>query len=76
MARCRHSTTKQKRYRRHRDAISIKWGTLGHANRKSVGWCWENKVKVVSLDDMNTYTGLKVSNQHESGDEEDIIYRE
>ena len=72
MARCRHSTMKQKRYRCYRDAISMKWGTLGHTNMKRVGWCWENKVKVAFADDMNTYTGFKVSNQNESRDEEEI----
>ena len=53
----------------------MKWGTLGHANRKRVGWCWENKVKVAFADDMNTYTGFKVSNQNEPCDEADTIYR-
>ena len=39
-------TMKQKRYRCYRDAVSIKWGALGHASRKRVGWCWLTKVRV------------------------------
>ena len=55
----RRMSNKQKRYRCYRDAISMKWGTLGHASRKRVGWCWENKCRVVFPEQDGIYTGFK-----------------
>ena len=62
-------TNKQKRYRCYRDAISLKWGTLGHASRKRVGWCWENKCRVTFPEKDGIYTGFKKSDGIDSGDE-------
>ena len=60
---------KQKRYHCYRDAISMKWGTLGHASRKRVGWCWENKCRVAFPEKTANYTGYKEHNGVESGEE-------
>ena len=77
IAGCRHSTQKQKRYWCYRDAISMKWGSLGHANRKRLGQCWENKVRVAFPDENNVYTGFKKSIADvDAGKVADISYRE
>ena len=60
---------RQKRYRCYRDAISLKWGTLGHASRKRVGWCWENKCRVAFPELDGIYTGFKRNSDTEPGDE-------
>ena len=65
-------TMKQKRYRCYRDAVSIKWGALGHASRKRVGWCWETAVRVAFPDKVGNYTGYKVGH-FESGDDGVIL---
>ena len=55
----------------------MKWGSLGHANRKRIGWCWENKVRVAFPDDNNVYTGLKkILANADAGEVADIYYRE
>ena len=55
MKRC---TNKMKRYRCYRDAVSMRWGVMGYANRKRVGWCLENKLRVEFPD--GQFTGFKV----------------
>ena len=62
-------TNKQRRYRCYRDAVSLKWGTLGHATRKRVGWCWENKCRVAFPESTGNYTGFKRQSGIESGEE-------
>ena len=62
-------SNKQKRYRCYRDAISLKWGTLGHATRKRAGWCWENKCRVSFPEPSGIYSGFKKTVGIESGDE-------
>ena len=52
-------SNKQKRYRCYRDAISMKWGTLGHVSHKRVGWCWENKCRVAFPELNGIYAGFK-----------------
>ena len=64
----RRMTMKQKRYRCYRDAVSIKWGALGHASRKRVGWCWETAVRVAFPDEVGNYTGYKVGHSETEKD--------
>ena len=59
-------TNKEKRYHCYRDAVSLKWGTLGNAMRKRVGWYWENKCRVAFPDSSGNYTGLKIQRGNES----------
>lgn len=59
-------SNKQKRHRCHRDAVSLKWGYLGHALRKRVGWCWENKCRVKFPDSFGSYIGFKERTRTES----------
>ena len=61
-------TMKQKRYRCYRDDVAIKWGALGLALRKRVGWCWENKVRMAFLDEIGIYTGYKVGRSETEDD--------
>ena len=72
----RRMTTKQRRYRCYCDAISIKWGALGHACCKRVGWCWENKVRVAFPDKVGSYTGYKVNGHTETEDEGVVLNHE
>ena len=69
-------TMKQRRYRCYRDAVSLKWGALGHATRKRAGWCWENVVHVAFPEESGNYTGFKVCNHTDSEGEGDITKRE
>ncbi len=52
-------SNKQKRYCCYRDAVSLKYGYLGHGSRKRVGWCWGNKCRVTFPDSSRSYTGFK-----------------
>ena len=68
---CTRSTPNAKSYRCYREVIARKYGVLGYQQRKSTGWCFENKARKVFPE--SSFTGYKTA---ETGREGEAKYEE
>ena len=67
---CKGTSMREKRYRCYRAAISNKYGTLGYQQRKSPGWCLQNKCRVAFPD--SEFTGYQAVNSIIDIDDENL----